>query len=187
MGILRMVVTGTNEKKEPWWQDIGKAANTEVGEVALEKIAKNYAKGNHLQLQEKRDKKNITHCTVEATGNEDKHKDFSKCEIWSKTQSDQINDKEIRGTEFDTTWNLTLTFTNMLDANTALPGVADVTPKNTDLVLGTIDDNQGWHVDKELKGKQKVSVGGTNADQAPGAKKNKLTIVDDDDDDKAEE
>lgn len=184
MGVLRLVVTGFTEKKKPWWQQIGTAANNAVGEAALERLVKNYPKGTFLQLQEKVNKKNTTHMTLEASGDEDKHKDFSACELWSKLESDQINDKDIRGTDFDTTWNKTLSFTNFLDAQTALSGVADVTPKNTILVLGSIDDNGGWHVEKEMKGKASVSAGAVNADEAEeipakgnGKGKHKLEVV----------
>lgn len=169
MGVLRMVVTGKDEQGKPWWQGIGAAANNAVGEAALESIAKNYEKGCFLQLQEKVNKKNTVHFTVEATGDEDKHKSAKACEIWNKAISDQANITEAKGTDFDTVWTKALSFNNYLDASTAVKSVAKVTPKNTVLVLGLIDDNGGWKVEEEVPGKSAAVIGETNADNAPNS------------------
>lgn len=176
MGVLKIRVTG-KENGKPWDEEIGKASNLAVGEVILEKIAPNYEKGNYLQVREKVKKRNRTHKTVETSGDKDKNTVSSLVEIW------QIKEIEQQDMEKDQTgivrkvWHWVATLSNPLDAKKALPGIAAITPDNSVLVIGGVDDNQDWEEGFFAQGRDKTT-GGLSADEAPETPKKHVKAKD---------
>ncbi len=164
MGVLRIVESGKDQQGKPWWQDRGKASNLAVGEAILEKIAGNYEKGCFLQVQEKKDKKNLTHKTVSTDGDKDKATVESVTEIWQRKKSDQT---EVDPDNDGFIWHWVATLKSPLDAKKSMAGIAAITPNNSILVMGGVDDNQDWQEGPQMEGKAKATEGGLNADEAP--------------------
>lgn len=168
MGVLRIVHSGKDQTGKPWWQDRGKASNLAVGEAILERIAGNYEKGCFLQVQEKKDKKNLTHKTVSTEGEKDKNVAESLTEIWQRKAPEQAEvDPEMDGV----IWHWVATLKTQLDAKKALPGIASITPNNSELIIGGVDDNGDWQEGISMKGKESSISGKLNADESPETKK----------------
>ena len=174
MGVLRIIHSGKDQTGKPWWQDRGKASNHAVGEVIIEKIASNYEKGSFLQVQEKKDKKNLTHKTVNTEGDKDKNTVESITEIWQRKKSDQT---DVQPEEDGFIWHWVATLKSPMDAKKAIAGIAAITPNNSVLVMGGVDDNQDWQEGLTVEGKAKAGIGALNADDAPETKKEKLKVV----------